>query len=151
MNMMGTEGLGIRRVMRCSVAVLLAGWAACAMASDQGAGDKPAKAAGKAPAAAVAGPGKKVYDAKCASCHRKDGKGNPAMAKMLKKKLEDLDLTDKDTQGRSDADLLAAITDGKPAGDPKASMKGWKGKVTEQEIKDLLAYIRSLAAATGKP
>jgi len=85
--------------------------------------------------------GAKLYAAKCASCHAKDGKGNPAMAKVFKVEAEKLSLVKDATQAKTDADLIKVITDG------SGKMPAYKGKLTEAEIKDQVAYIRTLAPA----
>jgi len=71
-----------------------------------------------------------VYKSKCAMCHGPDGKGKMAGTK---------DLASADVQKASDADLNATITNGKL---PK--MPAFKGKLTDDQIKDLVKYIRSL-------
>ena len=47
-------------------------------------------------------------------------------------------LSGADVQGMSDADLTGAITNG------KGKMPGFKGKLTDAQIKDLVGYIRTL-------
>jgi cytochrome c6 len=81
----------------------------------------------------------KTYAAKCASCHAKDGKGNPAMAKAFKVEASALDMTKKETLDKSDADLQKIISDG------LNKMPAYKGKLTDEDIKGVAAYIRSLA------
>jgi len=70
-----------------------------------------------------------VYKAKCAACHGADG----SKATMGSKPLGGADV-----QGMSDADLSAAITNG------KGKMPAYKGKLTDAQISDLVAYIRTL-------
>src|SRR3989304_5671965 len=53
--------------------------------------------------------GKKVYAAKCASCHGADGKGNAKMAGMLKITIPDLS----GSKGKSEAELLKLLAEGK--------------------------------------
>ena len=48
------------------------------------------------------------------------------------------DLGSADIQKMSDADLTAAITNG------KGKMPAYKGKLTDAQIKDLVSYIRTL-------
>jgi mono/diheme cytochrome c family protein len=69
------------------------------------------------------------YKAKCAGCHGADGSKSMMGAKPL---------NGSDVQGMSDADLNTAITDG------KGKMPGYKGKLTDAQIKDLVGYIRTL-------
>src|ERR1700690_2408747 len=89
---------------------------------------------------APAGGGAKVYAAKCATCHGKDGKGNPAMAKVFKVDPALMDLTAKSTQDKKDDELILATTNG------KNKMPAYKGKVSDADIKDTVAYVRTLAA-----
>lgn len=72
-----------------------------------------------------------TYKAKCAMCHGADGKGG---------KMGTKDFASPDIQGESDAQLTETITKGKP---PK--MPSYEGKLKDTEIKDLVAYIRTLS------
>ena len=73
------------------------------------------------------------YKAKCQMCHGADGKGNPAMVKSMGVK----DLGSAEVQGMSDADLKGAIENG------KGKMKGYKGQLSDKQITDLVAHVRS--------
>jgi cytochrome c6 len=75
-----------------------------------------------------------VYKTKCASCHGADGKGDTAMGKNLKLK----DLASADVQKQSDADLATVIAKG------KKPMPGYEGKITPDQVNDLVKYIRAL-------
>jgi len=68
----------------------------------------------------------------CASCHGKDGSGATTMGKKLGVK----DYTK--TQSFSDAEATKAITDG------SGKMKGFKDKLSEADVKALVAYVRGL-------
>ena len=72
------------------------------------------------------------YKAKCAGCHGADGKG--AMAQKMGSKA----LTDPAVQGMSEADLAKTISDG------KGKMPGFKGKLSDDQIKAVAAYVKSL-------
>lgn len=72
-----------------------------------------------------------TYKAKCAMCHGADGKGG---------KMGTKDFASPEIKGASDAQLADTITKGKP---PK--MPAYGEKLKENEIKDLVTYIRSLA------
>ena len=76
----------------------------------------------------------------CAQCHGASGKGDTKMGKMLNA----ADLTDPKKQASfTDAQAAAAIKDGiKQNG--KTTMKAFGGKLTDDEIKALVAYVRSL-------
>jgi len=78
--------------------------------------------------------GKALYDKKCASCHAKDGAGNPGIAKAMKVELRNLG--SKEVQAKSDADLKKDTTEG------VGKMKGVK--LTDAEWGDVLAYLRTM-------
>ena len=79
--------------------------------------------------------GKATYEKSCVGCHGADGKGNPAMAKVLGEK--GLNIVGAETKKKSDEQLLKLIADG--AGKMPAS------KLTKEEQKQALGYSRSLA------
>ena len=87
-----------------------------------------------APLAAFAADGAAVYKAKCASCHGPDGKGETSIGKSMKLR----GLGSADIQKITDADLTKVISDG------KGKMPAYKGKLSADEIKALIAYIRTL-------
>lgn len=87
-----------------------------------------------APMALFAADGAAVYKAKCASCHGPDGKGETAIGKSMKLKS----LASADVQKTTDADLTKVISDG------KGKMPAYKGKLSADEIKALVTYIRTL-------
>lgn len=78
--------------------------------------------------------GESVYKTKCASCHGVDGKGQTAIGKRLNIK----DLASKDVQDKHDSELKLLIEDG------KGKMPAYKGKLTDEQIENLVTYIRSL-------
>jgi mono/diheme cytochrome c family protein len=107
------------------------------LATSAFAADAPAP---KADAAAKADPAAAAYKAKCSACHAKDGTGNPAMVKMFKVKPEEMNLVDEETAGEKDEDLAKVIETG------KGRMPAFgKDKLKDVTVKDLIAYLRSLA------
>jgi mono/diheme cytochrome c family protein len=68
----------------------------------------------------------------CASCHGKDGSGNTTMGKKLGVKNYTKE------QGFSDAEAASVIKNG------KGKMKGYKDKLSDADVKALVAYVRSL-------
>lgn len=74
------------------------------------------------------------FKAKCALCHGADGTGKAAMKVPSFKTPEAIK--------ESDADLTAAIKNGKGTGAIK--MPAYTGKLTDPQIKDAVAYIRTL-------
>jgi len=81
--------------------------------------------------------GKATYDKLCASCHGADGKGNPAMTKVMGEK--ELNIVDQETRAKKDDELLKVIVAG--AGKMPASGKN----LSKQEQTDVLNYTRALA------
>ena len=80
--------------------------------------------------------GAALYKAKCASCHAADGSGNTPAGKSLKVR----DLCSADVQKLSDAELTKVIADG------KGKMPGYAKKLSADQIKALVATIRSMPA-----
>jgi mono/diheme cytochrome c family protein len=80
------------------------------------------------------------WDANCAQCHGKSGAADTKMGKTLNAK----DLTDSKVQAAfTDAKATQSITEGvKDNG--KTTMKAFGGKLTPDEIKALVAYVRTL-------
>src|SRR6059058_2345270 len=93
-----------------------------------------------APLSARAADAKTNWANNCVQCHGAAGKGDTKMGKMLNA----ADLTDPKKQSSfTDAQAAAAIKDGiKQNG--KTTMKAFGGKLTDDEIKALVAYVRSL-------
>jgi mono/diheme cytochrome c family protein len=91
-------------------------------------------------AASIAGPacaqssGADTYKAKCAMCHGADGLAATPMAKNMKV----LSFKDSSMVKASDAQFIASTTNG------KGKMPGYKGKLTDAQIKDVVSYIRTL-------
>ncbi len=79
--------------------------------------------------------GADLFATKCGSCHGKTGAADTPMAKNMKLR----DLGSADVQKASDKDLKETISKGKP---PK--MPSYQGKLTDNQIDDLVKYIRSL-------
>jgi mono/diheme cytochrome c family protein len=76
----------------------------------------------------------------CAQCHGADGRADTKMGKVLSAK----DLTDPKVQAAfTDAKATQSIKEGvKQNG--KTTMKAFGGKLTDEEIKALVAYVRTL-------
>jgi len=76
----------------------------------------------------------------CAQCHGPDGRANTKMGKQLSAK----DLTDPKVQASfTDAKATQSIKEGVKQGG-KTTMKAFGGKLTDDEIKALVAYVRTL-------
>jgi cytochrome c6 len=81
-----------------------------------------------------------LWAANCTQCHGKSGNADTKMGKTLNAK----DLTDPKVQAAfSDAKATQSIKDGvKENG--KTTMKAFGGKLSDDEIKALVAYVRTL-------
>lgn len=78
--------------------------------------------------------GEATYKAKCQSCHGATGTPNPGMAKAMGIKA----FSDPDVKKLSAAEMVAATENG------KGKMPAFKGKLSDAEIKDVVAYLRTL-------
>lgn len=76
-----------------------------------------------------------LFKAKCATCHAADGSGNSATGKALATP----DLRSEDVQKQTDAQLIDATANGKGK-----KMPAYKDKLTDDQIKQLVGYIREL-------
>jgi len=88
--------------------------------------------AGALPAAA-ADDAAALYKSKCQICHGADGKGSPAGLKMGAK-----DFQSPEVAKQTDAELIKITKEG------KGKMPKYDGKLTDDQIKQLVKYIRSL-------
>jgi mono/diheme cytochrome c family protein len=86
------------------------------------------------PVAGIAADGAAVYKAKCATCHSADGSGSSPMGKKMGLR----DLGSADVQKQTDAQLTAITTDG------KGKMPAYGKKMSADEIKAVVAHIRTL-------
>ena len=85
--------------------------------------------------------GQTAYSKNCRFCHNADAKGNGPMAP---EGTHPSDLTDaKWDRGSTAGEIFLVIREG--AG-PKFDMKGYKSKMTEPEIWNIVNYLRSLQA-----
>ena len=85
--------------------------------------------------------GKATFQKNCRFCHGADAKGNGPMAP---EGTHPSNLTDdKWDRGSTDGEIFLVIRDG--AG-PKFDMKGFKSKLTETDIWNVVNYVRSLQA-----
>jgi cytochrome c6 len=85
------------------------------------------------PAKAQTG-GETLYKTKCAACHGADGKGETTVGKANKVR----DLGSADVQKQTDDELAGIIGNG------KGKMPAYAKSLKPEQIKDLVAYIRTL-------
>jgi len=80
---------------------------------------------------AFAQSGADVFKTKCAACHGPDGKKEmPAMGVKS--------LASPDIQKKSDDELIASVSKG------KGKMPAYAGKLTDDQIKQVVAYVKTL-------
>jgi mono/diheme cytochrome c family protein len=82
------------------------------------------------PSSAVAQDAAATFKSKCAVCHGPDGKGG---------RMGTRDFASPEVKTETDAQLTDIITKG------KGKMPSFTGKLSDADIKGLVAYIRSLA------
>jgi mono/diheme cytochrome c family protein len=93
------------------------------------------------PTADVLAAGRKVYDRHCLDCHGEEGKGDGMAGETLKPRPSDF--TDAAWQhGSSDGEIFTVARDGAGEG-----MKGFKGKLTDQQLWQVVTFIKSLHKA----
>jgi mono/diheme cytochrome c family protein len=80
--------------------------------------------------------GREIYVNTCIRCHGIDGKG----ALGIKLVPPPVDLTSLTVQSRLDGTLFRRIHEGKP----NTAMGAWKYSLSDEEIWDVLAYVRTL-------
>jgi len=79
--------------------------------------------------------GEATYKARCQSCHGAEGAPNPGIAKMMGVKPAN----DPAVKAHSEAQMIAITTNG------KGKMPAFKGKLSDAQIKDSVAYFRTFA------
>ena len=79
-------------------------------------------------------PAATVYKANCAPCHGATGDANTPAGKAFKVPA----FTSEAVAKQSDADLLAIEKNG------KGKMPAWHDKLSEEQMKDLIGFIRTL-------
>jgi mono/diheme cytochrome c family protein len=88
--------------------------------------------------------GREIYVNTCIRCHGIDGKG----ALGIKLVPPPADLTSPMVKNRLDGTLFKRIHEGKP----NTAMGAWKYSLSDEEIWDVLAYVRTLGVETsGQP
>jgi cytochrome c6 len=87
------------------------------------------------PAASARADAEATYKAKCAGCHGPDGVGATAAGRAMKVR----DFHDADVQKETDAEMTAVIANG------KNKMPKYADKMKDTEIKEMVAYVRTLS------
>jgi len=82
--------------------------------------------------------GKELYAAKCTICHKDTGQGGKVTVEG--KNLKPADLTSEKMKARSDDKMVAGISEGAP----DDGMPAFEDKLTKDQIKSIVKYVRSL-------
>ena len=131
----------MRRLSIGIIGVLVCAWVAIAAAQNPGGSDAGKKMKNPVPSSPESiAKGKELFTKNCRFCHGADAKGDGPMAP---EGTRPSDLTDaKWDRGSTDGDIFLVIRDG--AG-PKMDMKGYKGKMSDTDIWNVVNFLRSLA------
>lgn len=77
--------------------------------------------------------GEALYKSKCQMCHGAKGMADAGAAKAMKVKP----ITDPEVKGFTEAKMIEAVRNG------MGKMQPYKGKLTDAQIKDVVAYFRT--------
>ena len=91
-----------------------------------------------APSAPTTDTGRRLYEQHCLECHGPQGRGDGVKAPFLSPRPGNL--ISAATSAKSDRDLLKVIAQGRP----RTAMPGWKERLSDDEQREVLRYIRSL-------
>ena len=80
---------------------------------------------------------RKTFTQTCAKCHKEDGTGGKT--EIEGKTIDAEDLTTEKMKKESDEELFKYISEGIPG----EGMPAFKGKLSEQEIRDVVKFIRA--------
>ena len=94
-------------------------------------------------APAFAADGKEIYSRSCSTCHGPAGKGDGAAAAALNPKPQDL--TNKANMSKLDDAYMSNIIAKGGSAVGKSPLMPAFSQLKDQDVKDLVAYIRSLA------
>jgi mono/diheme cytochrome c family protein len=127
----------MRRVSFVLISAFMFAWAVVGAAQGN---PEAAKVKNPVPASAESvAAGKAAFTKNCRFCHGADAKGNGPMAPQGS---HPSDLTDaKWDRGSSDGEIFAVIRDGAA---PKFEMKGYKGKLSDTDMWNVVNYLRSI-------
>ncbi len=94
--------------------------------------------------------GKKLYLTYCSSCHGDNGKGDGPAAQSLP--VKPVNHTAGAVMNQlTDKFLMEIISKGGSAVGKSPMMPGWGGQLKENQLRDIVAYVRSIADPPYKP
>ena len=87
--------------------------------------------------------GKRIYGELCQTCHGLDGKG-PGVMRFSPPSA---DLTSRHVQAKLDSGLYRSIHEGRA----NTAMGTWKYALSDEEIRDVISYVRTFGNAATTP
>jgi mono/diheme cytochrome c family protein len=87
--------------------------------------------------------GKRIYSELCKTCHGLDGKGTGVMNFTPPA----ADLTSRQVQAKLDSGLYNSIHEGRA----NTAMGAWKYALSEEEILNVLSYVRTFGSGSAQP
>lgn len=96
--------------------------------------------------------GERVYRGACAACHGRSGRGDGVAARYLDPRPRDFTsgryrFRSSSSRGPTDADLFEIVT----RGIPRTQMPGWEDLLSEQERRDVVAYVKTFSDVFDSP
>ena len=89
--------------------------------------------------------GRELYRIHCLECHGAEGRGDGPRAALLAPRPGNL--VSAATSSKTDEELLEILAKGVP----RTSMRGWSAQLSDQERRNVLAYIRTLVHFQDPP
>ncbi|MDH4192573.1 MAG: cytochrome c [Nitrospirota bacterium] len=89
--------------------------------------------------------GRDIYRIHCQECHGTEGHGDGPRAPMLAPRPGNL--VSAATSAKTDEELLAILA----VGVPRTAMRGWRDQLSNDERRNVLAYVRSLVHFQESP
>lgn len=91
--------------------------------------------------------GQLTFKERCAGCHGDTGKGDGPVAAALDPRPANL--ADPSPESKDDASLFNVIKEGGPAVGRSKGMPAWKAVLSDAEVMNVAAYVRSLSKPGG--
>jgi len=88
--------------------------------------------------------GRPIYEKYCLLCHGPQGLGDGPQGQLMKPPATNL--RSPQSKSKPDATLLKTIKDGHP----NSAMTKWAGTLSDEEMRNVLAYIRQLSGGPDK-
>lgn len=126
---------------RCALAWLALALPAAAWADEPSAHPEPSAAEVDAP---DLDRGRATYDASCAACHGTTGSGSEALHRTIQIRPRDF-ANERQMARVSDDELRDVITHGGAGTGRSALMPSWGRVMTDGQIRDVAAYVRTLS------